>query len=135
MRRQKWKEKKKNNKNLYISKINSDQVDATGVQDIPFQVPFSIASESAVYYRHASNSNLEIRVFKTAYDYQSTMLDDDFSRVMTVEDVAKEGYDALMRKEVIRIPGLSNQAAVSWAKHQPRWLVRGLGGMLARLRR
>lgn len=53
----------------------------------------------------------------------------------SVEDVAKEGYDALMRKEVIRIPGLSNQAAVSWAKHQPRWLVRGLGGMLARLRR
>ncbi|MFT6754185.1 MAG: short-subunit dehydrogenase [Candidatus Azotimanducaceae bacterium] len=52
----------------------------------------------------------------------------------SVEDVAKEGYDALMNKEVIRIPGLSNQAAVSWAKHQPRWLVRGLGGMLARLR-
>ena len=51
----------------------------------------------------------------------------------SVEEVAKEGYDALMNKEVIRIPGLTNQAAVSWAKHQPRWLVRGLGGMLSRL--
>ena len=52
----------------------------------------------------------------------------------SVEDVAKEGYESLMNKEVIRIPGLSNQAAVNWAKHQPRWLVRGLGGMLARFK-
>jgi len=49
----------------------------------------------------------------------------------SVKDVAREGYDAAMNSEVIRIPGLSNQAAVSWAKHQPRWLVRGLGGFLA----
>ena len=49
----------------------------------------------------------------------------------SVKDVAKEGFDALMSREVIRIPGLSNQAAVAWAKHQPRWLVRGLGGLFA----
>jgi len=49
-----------------------------------------------------------------------------------VEDVAREGYEALIAREVIRIPGVANQAAVTWAKHQPRWLVRGLGGLVAR---
>ena len=48
-------------------------------------------------------------------------------------DVAREGYDALMSGDVIRIPGLTNQAAIAWAKHQPRWLVRGLGGLLAKI--
>tara|TARA_R110002072_G_scaffold59158_5_gene150737 strand:- start:10623 stop:11399 length:777 start_codon:yes stop_codon:yes gene_type:complete len=47
-------------------------------------------------------------------------------------DVAREGYDALMKKEVIRVPGIANQAALAWAKHQPRWLVRGIGGLVAR---
>ena len=48
-------------------------------------------------------------------------------------DVAREGYDALMSGEVIRIPGVTNQAAIAWAKHQPRWLVRGLGSLLAKI--
>ncbi len=48
-------------------------------------------------------------------------------------EVAREGYEALMNREVIRIPGVANQAAVTWAKHQPRWVVRGLGGLFARL--
>lgn len=47
-------------------------------------------------------------------------------------DVAREGFDALMNREVIRVPGIANQAALAWAKHQPRWLVRGLGGLVAR---
>lgn len=50
----------------------------------------------------------------------------------TPADVAREGYDALMQREVIRVPGIANQAALAWAKHQPRWLVRGLGGLVAR---
>lgn len=54
--------------------------------------------------------------------------------VSSAEDVAKEGYDALMAREVIRIPGLANQAAVTWAQHQPRWLIRGLGGLFSRLK-
>jgi short-subunit dehydrogenase len=52
----------------------------------------------------------------------------------TTADVAREGYNALMANEVIRIPGVANQAAVTWAKHQPRWLVRGVGGMFARFK-
>jgi hypothetical protein len=50
----------------------------------------------------------------------------------STDQVAKEGFDALMAKEVIRIPGLANQAAVTWAQHQPRWLIRGLGGILSK---
>lgn len=50
----------------------------------------------------------------------------------TAEDVAREGYDAVMNREVIRIPGALNQAAVTWAQYQPRWLVRGLGGVFSR---
>ncbi|MCB1644050.1 MAG: SDR family oxidoreductase [Pseudomonadales bacterium] len=48
--------------------------------------------------------------------------------------VAREGYEALMAREVIRIPGLANQAAVTWAQHQPRWLVRGIGGFISKFR-
>lgn len=53
----------------------------------------------------------------------------------TAAEVASEGYDALMSREVIRIPGLANRAAVLWTRYHPRWLVRGLGGLAARLRR
>jgi short-subunit dehydrogenase len=51
----------------------------------------------------------------------------------SADEVAREGYDALMAREAVRIPGIANQAAVTWAKHQPRWLVRGLGGLWSRL--
>lgn len=52
----------------------------------------------------------------------------------SADDVAKEGFDALMAREVICIPGIANQAAVTWAQHQPRWLIRGLGGLFSRLK-
>lgn len=50
----------------------------------------------------------------------------------SADQVAKEGFDALMAKEVTRIPGFANQAAVAWAQHQPRWLIRRLGGFFSR---
>ena len=50
----------------------------------------------------------------------------------TVEEVARETFDAVMNREVIRVPGPANQIALTWAQHQPRWLVRGLGGLAAR---
>ncbi|MDA0271753.1 MAG: SDR family oxidoreductase [Proteobacteria bacterium] len=49
------------------------------------------------------------------------------------DDVAREGFDALMNREVIRIPGSANRLALAWAQHQPRWLVRGLGGLANKL--
>ncbi|MBV1877460.1 MAG: SDR family oxidoreductase [Pseudomonadales bacterium] len=50
----------------------------------------------------------------------------------SAEAVAREGYEALMNREVIRVPGITNQAALAMAQHQPRWLVRELGGLLAK---
>ena len=46
--------------------------------------------------------------------------------------VAQEGFDALKAGQVIRVPGLANQALVNWATYQPRWLVRTLGGFASR---
>jgi hypothetical protein len=45
------------------------------------------------------------------------------------DEVARSGFDALMKREVISIPGNANRLALAWAQHQPRWLVRGLGGL------
>ena len=52
--------------------------------------------------------------------------------VTTPAEVAREGFNALMRREVICVPGSANKVALTWAQHQPRWLVRGLGGLAAR---
>jgi len=70
-----------------------------------------------------------------------TEMTDEITAVMLVPEfmmssaaeVAREGYDAMMNREVIRIPGVANQAAVTWAQFQPRWLVRNLGGLFARM--
>jgi len=48
------------------------------------------------------------------------------------EDVALQGYNALHQGEVIRVPGIFNQAVVNWAHYQPRWLIRTLAGMAER---
>lgn len=48
------------------------------------------------------------------------------------QQVAREGFDALKAGQVIRVPGLANQALVNWTNYQPRWLVRTLGGLASR---
>lgn len=52
--------------------------------------------------------------------------------VSSAREVALEGYRACMAGEVIRIPGVMNQALVGWMQHQPRWLLRTVSGMVAR---
>ena len=52
--------------------------------------------------------------------------------VQSSEDVAREGFDALMNREAVRISGQANNLALTWAKHQPRWLMRGLGGIMSK---
>lgn len=47
-------------------------------------------------------------------------------------EVALAGYRACMAGEVIRVPGMLNQAMVNWVQYQPRWLVRMFSGMLSR---
>lgn len=46
--------------------------------------------------------------------------------------VAREGYDACMNGEAIRVPGPVNQVATLWSQTQPRWLLRTLGGVFGR---
>lgn len=48
------------------------------------------------------------------------------------ESVAREGYAACMRGEVIRVPGVANRLGTAWSQIQPRWLVRTLGGLVGR---
>ncbi len=52
--------------------------------------------------------------------------------IQSAEVVAREGFDALMNREAMRISGQANNLALTWAKHQPRWLIRGLGGMMSK---
>jgi short-subunit dehydrogenase len=52
--------------------------------------------------------------------------------ISDVKGVAKEGYDAARRREVVCIPGLANQMTTLWVQSQPRWLVRTLGGLFGR---
>ena len=42
------------------------------------------------------------------------------------------GVAAAMRGDVIRVPGVANRIGTAWSQVQPRWLVRKLGGFVAR---
>ncbi len=52
--------------------------------------------------------------------------------VGSAEDVAEAGFQACMAGEVIRVPGVLNQAAVVAGRATPKWLLRKLGGALVR---
>ena len=49
-----------------------------------------------------------------------------------VNDVARQGFEACMRGDVICIPGTINQAAMLASRSTPKWLVRKLGGIFGR---
>jgi short-subunit dehydrogenase len=46
--------------------------------------------------------------------------------------VAAEGYEACMRGEAVRVPGLVNRAATLSGQALPRWLVRRVAGVVGR---
>jgi len=48
------------------------------------------------------------------------------------EAVAREGFEATRAGQVIRVPGVLNQALTTWSRYQPRWLVRAVSGFTAR---
>jgi short-subunit dehydrogenase len=50
-----------------------------------------------------------------------------------VNDVAAQGYAALMAGEVIRVPGVLNFAASLAARATPKWVVRRFAGALGRM--
>ena len=69
---------------------------------------------------------------------RTDMVDESLSQTLppfmmsTAEEVAREGFSALMAREPVRVPGGPNRLALTWAQHQPRWLIRNLGGLAAR---
>jgi uncharacterized protein len=52
--------------------------------------------------------------------------------VGSAEDVANEGFDACMKGDVIRVPGVLNRAATVAGRATPRWLLRRVSGALVR---
>ena len=48
------------------------------------------------------------------------------------EDVADEGFDACMKGEVIRVPGVINHATVVAGRATPKWLLRAISGAVVR---
>jgi len=55
--------------------------------------------------------------------------------IMSPAAVAEAGFQALMQREAISVPGDANRLALIVAQHQPRWLMRSLSGLAARLTR
>lgn len=48
--------------------------------------------------------------------------------------LAEESYKAVMQGKTIYVDKLNNRILVQWAKHNPRWLVRGVSGMMSKLK-
>lgn len=49
-----------------------------------------------------------------------------------VEDVARQGFEACMKGDTICVPGAINRAAILASRSTPKWLVRRVGGLMAR---
>jgi short-subunit dehydrogenase len=47
-------------------------------------------------------------------------------------DVAREGYEACVAGRAVVVPGLPNRLMASAVQFYPRWLVRGVGGLVGR---
>ena len=52
--------------------------------------------------------------------------------VGSVADVAREGYQACMKGEVICVPGLINQVSTLTTRNTPKWLLRRIAGIVGR---
>ena len=48
------------------------------------------------------------------------------------QDVARQGFEACLRGDAVCVPGVVNQAAMLASRSTPKWLLRRVGGMLAR---
>lgn len=54
--------------------------------------------------------------------------------IMDAKSVAREGYRACMSGKPLQVAGIANEIATQWVKYQPDWLMRAVGGFLARNR-
>ena len=49
-----------------------------------------------------------------------------------VEDVARDGYEACVEGRAVVVPGIPNRVVAGAVGLYPRWLVRGIGGLISR---
>ncbi len=49
-----------------------------------------------------------------------------------MQDVARQGFNACLKGQVICVPGVANQASVLASRSTPKWLVRRIGGWMGR---
>lgn len=49
-------------------------------------------------------------------------------------DLTNQAYKACMKGDVVFLDKLANKVLVQWATHYPRWLVRGVNGIFARIK-
>jgi short-subunit dehydrogenase len=52
--------------------------------------------------------------------------------IAKADDVARLGFEACMRGDVICVPGVINRAAMIVSRGTPKWLIRAIGGALGR---
>jgi short-subunit dehydrogenase len=48
------------------------------------------------------------------------------------KDVARQAYAAMIRGQVVLVPGIPNQVAAAWAQVTPRWILRSFTGFASR---
>jgi uncharacterized protein len=74
----------------------------------------------------------ETRLLDTAQSFSSVFSLLPGIVVSDVETVANEGFEACLRGEVIRVPGVLNQAATLASRAAPKWVLRRVSGVVAR---
>jgi uncharacterized protein len=74
----------------------------------------------------------ETRLLDTAQSFSSVFSLLPGIVVSDVETVANEGFEACLRGEVIRVPGILNQAAMLASRAAPKWVLRRVSGVVAR---
>ena len=49
-------------------------------------------------------------------------------------ELASESYKSCMKGDVVYVDKLANKLLVQWAKHYPKWMVRGVNGLFSRFK-
>lgn len=71
-------------------------------------------------------------MLNTAKDANAKMSQIPGFLIGAVDDVARLGFEACMKGDVICVPGTLNRAAMIASRGTPKWLVRRIGGVLGR---
>lgn len=71
-------------------------------------------------------------MYDRAHDEHETVQSLPGMFLSDVGDVAREGYEACIAGRAVVVPGLPNQLLAGAVGFYPRWIVRGIGGLIGR---